>query len=264
MEYAATNSAQTTSPPADFAPRQSYRWLRAFLPKRLQPVLRGLRKRLRLPFLRLEEPYRTVYPYTQVHLVRQKNLVRLAGLIDQNRIAGDIAECGVLDGGTAALMANASEHSPAALGRKVHLFDAWEGLPQVSAKDGEAARAWSGEVVGSAARVAAMMRKLGVSPRRVVFHRGWFSDTFPKAAPQIDRLALLHLDADLYESTRLALKTWYPKLSPGAYVQIDDYDSFSGCRTALDEFFAAHPEVQLETEGQSVKAYYFMKPPEGQ
>src|SRR5207248_902155 len=112
MDDAVANSARPPQAAGDFAPQQSYRWLRVFLPKRLQPVLRGLRKRLKLPFLRLEEPYRTVYPYTQAHIVRQKNLVRLSRLVDEKKVPGDIAECGVLDGGTAALMAHATEHSP--------------------------------------------------------------------------------------------------------------------------------------------------------
>jgi hypothetical protein len=59
---------------------------------------------------RLDEPYACVFPYTQAHRDRQRNIVRLAGLIDSERIAGDLVECGVLDGGTAALMAHATEN----------------------------------------------------------------------------------------------------------------------------------------------------------
>ena len=60
---------------------------------------------------------------------------------------------------------------------------------------------------------------------------------------------MLHVDCDFYEPVVLTLETWYPKLSPGGFVQIDDYDAFSGCRQATDEFLADHPETRLETWG---------------
>jgi hypothetical protein len=90
------------------APRQSWRWLRPLLPKHLQPALRGLRKRYQRMFMNLDEPYRSVFPFTQAHLVRQQNLVRLGEFIVKKNIPGAFVECGVLDGGTAALTAWAS------------------------------------------------------------------------------------------------------------------------------------------------------------
>ena len=104
------------------------------------------------------------------------------------------------------------------------------------------------------------MRKLQVSTERIVIHHGWFHDTFPRAQEQIAQIALLHLDADLYESTKISLKTWYPKLAPGAFVQIDDYVSFSGCRRAVDEFLDAHPQIKLQVTGTYSRIYYFTKP----
>src|SRR4051812_41648757 len=83
------------------APRQSFRWARPFIPKKLQPILRGLRKRVQLLSNRtaLLEPYRSVFPYTQAATVRQHNLVRLAETIERECIPGALVECGVLDGG---------------------------------------------------------------------------------------------------------------------------------------------------------------------
>ena len=161
------------------APIQSYRLLRKVLPKSLQPTLRGIRKQLSMP-KGLPEPFRTVFPYTQVHRTRQGNLLRLAKLIDERRVPGAIVECGVLDGGTAAIMAFGCKL------REVHLFDSWEGLPAVTAEDGDAAM-WSGQVVGSPKRVIAVMKALGIQSSRLRFHKGWFADTFP--ITQIDRIA---------------------------------------------------------------------------
>jgi O-methyltransferase len=197
----------------------------------------------------VEEPYRSVYPYTQVALERQLNLVTLARDIEARYVAGAVVECGVLDGGTAALMAWATRSRP------VHLFDSWKGLPDTSKKDGAAARKWANDVVGSPRRVVSVMRQLSIDPKRLHFHRGWFSETFPGA--DVAQVALLHIDADFYDSVRLSLEHWFPRLTLGAYVQIDDYSSFAGCRRAVDEFLAKHPNVALQTAGRHAFAYYF-------
>ena len=99
-------------------PPVSFAWLRPFIPKRLQPHLRGLRKRVSGGARKLAEPYRTVFPYTQAHPIRQHNLVDLGTKIEQQNIPGAIVECGVLDGGSAGLMAWATRES----GRPVHLL----------------------------------------------------------------------------------------------------------------------------------------------
>src|SRR5688572_4855842 len=93
------------------APEQRYVWFRPFIPRKLQPWLRGLRKRWQLRSLDLKEPFRTVFPYTQASRSRQANLLRLAETIDADGTPGAIVECGVLDGGTAALMAYGTRKS---------------------------------------------------------------------------------------------------------------------------------------------------------
>lgn len=237
------------------APAQSHRWLRAILPKRLQPWMRGVRKRWQRRHFELEEPYRSIFSYTQVSPARQQNLRRLAGIIDAERVAGAAIECGVLDGGTAALIA-VSTAAP----RPIHLFDAWQGLPASTAEDGPESEKWVGDVVGSPRRLREILTRLAVDPARVHVHHGWFHETFPLAQRQIPAVALLHVDCDFYEPARLCLETWYPVLAPGGFVQIDDYSSFQGCRQAVDEFLAAHPELVLERVGEHGAAYYFKRP----
>jgi len=79
--------------------------------------------------------------------------------------------------------------------------------------------------------------RYGLLDDQVRFLPGWFSETLP-AAP-IERLSVLRLDGDLYESTLDAMNPLYPKLSPGGYVIIDDY-LVPGCRAAVDEYRAEH------------------------
>jgi Macrocin-O-methyltransferase (TylF) len=80
----------------------------------------------------------------------------------------------------------------------------------------------------------------GLLDERVRFLKGWFKDTLPSAP--IERLAVMRLDGDYYESTRDALVNLYPRLAPGGFVVVDDFgeDTWTYCRKAVDEFRSEH------------------------
>jgi hypothetical protein len=86
----------------------------------------------------------------------------------------------------------------------------------------------------SLTEVRANFQRFGLLDEQVNFLAGWFRDTLP-AAP-VERLALLRLDGDWYDSTRDCLRFLYPKLSAGGYIIIDDYGLPLGCRRAVDEY----------------------------
>lgn len=71
-----------------------------------------------------------------------------------------------------------------------------------------------------------------------MFLKGWFRDTLPTAP--IEKLAILRLDGDLYESTTDALGALYDKVSVGGFVIVDDYGVFPNCRAAVADFRGAH------------------------
>ena len=85
--------------------------------------------------------------------------------------------------------------------------------------------------------VRANFQRYGLLDDQVRFLPGWFKDTLPNAP--IDRIALLRLDGDLYESTIEALDALYPRLSPGGFCIIDDY-ALEGCRRAVTNYRAKH------------------------
>ena len=74
--------------------------------------------------------------------------------------------------------------------------------------------------------VRANFERYGLLDDQVRFLPGWFKDTLPDAP--IDRIAVLRLDGDLYESTIQALDALYPRLSPGGFCIIDDYQCIEG------------------------------------
>jgi O-methyltransferase len=69
----------------------------------------------------------------------------------------------------------------------------------------------------------------------VAYHKGKVEDTLPDLAPE--RVALLRLDTDWYESTRHELVHLYPRLASGGVLIIDDYGFWRGARQATDEYF---------------------------
>ena len=236
------------------APEQTFPFLRKLLPKALHPYARGLRKRLQKSRLTLEEPYASVYEFTQVSPARQRSIHGKATALVADGVEGDFVECGVLDGGTAALLAHAAKGDE----RRVHLFDAWQGLPEITEEDGEDSRRFVGDVVGSPRRVRAVLDRVGAKAGNIVFHRGWFNETIPKA--DIPKVAFLHVDCDFYEPTLMVLNAFFPRMASGGWVQIDDYADFEGSRVATNEFLDAHPELEFVVEDKPGGAAFFRVP----
>ena len=85
--------------------------------------------------------------------------------------------------------------------------------------------------------VRANFERYGLLDEQVRFLPGWFKDTL-KDAP-IENIAVLRLDGDLYESTIQALDALYPRLSPGGFCIIDDYN-LEGCRKAVADYRTTH------------------------
>ena len=71
---------------------------------------------------------------------------------------------------------------------------------------------------------------------RTQFVKGWFRDTIPHS--EVKNISVLRLDGDMYESTWLVLTHFYPKLSAGGFIIIDDYGAIPSCKAAVDDFRA--------------------------
>lgn len=162
----------------------------------------------------------------------------IARLAIQNRVSGDFVECGVFAGAQCAAMAlaclEAGQH------RRIHLFDSFAGIPAGGEYDLE----WSHPAGTSACSldgVKAHMREWCIPESMLVYHEGLFADTLPKA--DIDEIAILRLDGDLYESTKQCLEYLYPKVVRGGWVICDDF-GLSGARKAvLDHIGGGFPPV---------------------
>ncbi len=179
--------------------------------------------------------------YRQVKDITMCSNARLRGLHNAVRhvvaqdISGDIVECGTARGGSAALMGltlKLLEDDQ----RKLWVFDTFEGLPPPTSDDPdfEIANLYTGRCRGSLEDVTASFTELGIQDQ-ALFIKGLFQETLPGAA--VDRIAVLHLDGDWYESVKSCLDLLYDKVVEGGIIQIDDYGFWKGARKAVDEFF---------------------------
>ena len=166
-------------------------------------------------------------------------------MLDRVRnLDGDIVECGVSIGHGALLFLLMSEYL--GVERTYYGFDSFEGLPDPSEADGMAPIYAKGYYANPPAAVLKVLRD-GRLPENVIRDRvrlvkGWFDDTLSKYE---GRIALLHLDCDLYDSYKTCLETLYDKVVPGGVIMFDEYadERWPGATKAVDEFFADKPEI---------------------
>lgn len=215
-----------------------------------------------------------VLPNTMLSARRLLNAYDCMETVERERLDGAVAECGVWAGGAIGLMASVSKwHGNG--DRVFHLFDSFEGLPQPSEHDTEVVGAFRDQhpelapddgsdpdalvAIGACASPLEQVRELfndvlEIDPRQVVIHRGWFQDTVAPAAAVIGPLAILRIDGDWYESTKVCLEGLYDNVVDGGFVIIDDYGTFTGCRKAVNEFFESRgvEPALVDIDGEGV------------
>jgi O-methyltransferase len=197
--------------------------------------------------------FRRVRPYTLVSREKLAVLCRLIATLDRDGIPGAVVECGVFRGGAAAVMARQAGGA-----RALYLFDSFEGLPPPTDEDGAIAERQfrAGWCASSEAEVRQAFAAAGAATANLHIVKGWFAETFPRTT--LPGIALLHIDADWYESVRLCLDTWYDRIVAGGFLVLDDYGRWEGCTRAVDEFLQARGLPALERTGSA--GHYLRKP----
>jgi len=161
-------------------------------------------------------------------------------------VPGAVVECGVAQGGSSAVMALALRDAGDV--RHMWLFDSYEGLPAPTDDDFDATTGATGihirplpkgSCLGTYEEVHELMSEvLGVPQGSFTQIKGWFQDTVAAAAPSIGAIAVLRLDGDWYESTKVCLDALFPQLSRGGSLIVDDYHSCYGSKRAVHEYLA--------------------------
>ncbi len=216
------------------------------------------RRRLRASF---REIYRKFRSFTMLHEAKYVNNLELC--FEFKEISGCVVECGVWRGGMIAGIAEVLGAD-----REYFLFDSFEGLPPAREVDGASAIAWQSDTqspnyhnncTAAEEEAAAAMKLSGATSFSLV--KGWFNETLPRFAPPSE-IAVLRLDGDWYDSTRVCLENLYPHVAPGGIVIVDDYYNWDGCGRAVNEFLAgiASPTSVPRLRQFRDRAAYFIKP----
>lgn len=156
------------------------------------------------------------------------------------QLKGNFAECGVYKGGTAYIVSEVIKNS----NKIFHLFDTFQGIPDFASDD----PCWEnpGNFNVSIDEVKIFLKDFDF----LRYHRGLFSETLNFD----DKFAFVHIDADLYLSTKQCINFFYPKMVQGGIIICDDY-GFEGyeqsAKLAIDEFFKDKEEhVELLSTNQ--------------
>lgn len=159
-------------------------------------------------------------------------------------VQGDIVECGVSIGHGALLFSLFSDYI--GVPRAYYGFDSFEGFPEPAAQDEITPIKGKGFWANPPQTVMKVLcdGRLGdeVIRERIHLVPGWFNETLPTYD---GRIALLHLDCDLYDSYRLCLEILYDKVMPGGAIMFDEYNDtrWPGASKAIDEFFHSKSET---------------------
>jgi O-methyltransferase len=194
--------------------------------------------------LALSEDGREERPHTAETMIGLVRLNQLQAAIEDvitNNVPGDLIEAGVWRGGACIFMRGvlAAHH---VTDRTVWVADSFEGLPRPSGEypiDSSGIAFWEDNTLAiSQEEVEKNFAKYGLLDSQVRFLKGWFKDTLPTAP--FDRLSILRLDGDMYESTIQTLVALYRKVSPGGYVIVDDYGGIEGSCAAVEDYRNDH------------------------
>jgi hypothetical protein len=174
--------------------------------------------------------------HSMLSMARLDNIQMCVEAVLRDNIPGDLVETGVMRGGAIILMsAVLAAHD--AKDRVVWAADSFAGLPAPQAdkypEDRDAEWHLRPLTEVSVEHVQRNLDRYGLLDDRVRFIVGWFRDSLPSAP--VERIAVLRLDGDLYESTMDSLAPLYPKVEPGGFVIVDDYN-LPACRKAVEDY----------------------------
>jgi len=136
-------------------------------------------------------------------------------------LPGVIVECGSYKGGCGILMALLLRDL--GVNKEIHLFDSFQGLPEPAVNDKGYKK---GQFVSDFDKLQQLIEELELN--NVKLHKGWFSDTVPSFVMENNKICLLHIDCDLYDSTKASLYPLYPLVVDGGGVVLDDFNDGGG------------------------------------
>jgi hypothetical protein len=199
------------------------------------------------------------FAHTMVGLKRLNQYQQAIETVVNDRIPGDIIECGCWRGGCAILAAAVLD----VLGctdKRIWVSDSFAGLPPPDVEaDSDSPLHKFDYLAVSLAQVQAAFTRFGVNDKPVRYIQGWFKDTLPRfqGAPW----SIIRADGDMFSSTMDILTNLYPGLSPGGILIIDDYFHIPACKQAVEQYRAENSITEEIVRIDAQGAYWRRKHP---
>ena len=194
-----------------------------------------------------------VHAFTELSVGALFNLYTAVRYIIDAGVPGDLVECGVHMGGSVMLMEHLLLSDKAT--RRLFALDTFTGFVRrtedldVDMRTGTAA-CLIDQAVDYTAGSTANMESVGFKGLRVI--KGDVLETIPTL--KIDRISLLRLDTDTYDTTKFELEQLYDRVSPGGVIIVDDYGYTIGCKKAVDDFIVGR-KVMLQRINPNVRSW---------
>lgn len=181
------------------------------------------------------------HSHTMMGRLRLDSLHQCLDHIRLQQVPGDFIECGVWKGGGCIFMTGYLK-TYEMKDRKIYIADSFDGLPEPTMTQDmgmDLSKDIAPELAIPLDMVEQNFRNYDLLDDSVHFIAGWFKDTLTNS--KIDKLALLRLDGDYYESTKDILIALYDKVVVGGIIIVDDY-ALKPCKDAVLDFFAERGE----------------------
>ena len=185
-------------------------------------------------------------PYTMAGVSALENCHKIVNYVNKKKIVGNVCEFGVAKGGSSLAMALTEINMNKFSKRIFYLFDSFEGLPAPDLNKDFDSQGSIGSVLtpikeGSLYSNLKKVKKVfyeqfNFSKKKIIFVKGFFNITAKKYVKKIRKVSILRLDGDWYHSIFLPLKYYYPKVSRGGVIIVDDYNTCVGAKNALDDY----------------------------
>ena len=214
----------------------------------------------------------TCSKYTMTSRSRQWALIQSVEWIAKKNIEGDIVECGVWRGGNlilCGLMLKAFN-----LDRLIWGYDTFTGMSEPTEDDylvdnpesknsslirdkwlakqkSQGITDWNYVTKDEVA--SNFSKEVGTDNLKLI--RGKVEDTLTIESNLPEKISILRLDTDWYESTKVELEVLFPRLQKRGVLIIDDYGRWAGSRKAVDEFFEGYGFVWLHRVSKSCRLY---------
>jgi hypothetical protein len=204
--------------------------------------------------IQAEGRYWPKYAHTMIGLRRLNNIQECVETVLRAGVPGDLLEAGVWRGG-ASIFLRAILKAHGITNRKVWVADSFQGLPPPNPEkyphDAGMFLDQFPALAVSLEHVQQNFDRYGLLDDNVRFIKGWFRDTL--ASAPVERIAVLRMDGDLYESTIDTLNALYPKVSRGGFIIVDDYLAVPASAHAVEDYRNAHgirdPIVEIDWTG---------------